>query len=184
MSYIEPVRLVGRDQDGPGTSATDPIGAGSTVQARDVFELVVSGGDGFPAVSRATARRWIADALGAGLIVREGSTSRTVYGLPDPGTDPPIPDAEPDDVDTVDRSTRTATSSPIDAEPWETDPPDPPPRPARRYWEKLRDEVRSPRPGAGDRATVPKPGAPPGDPIGPTAPSGRQRRSSKTRVEP
>jgi len=70
---------------GPGTEPGAPDIGGLTVTARRVLDVVVG-----IAGSTRTARRWIAEALAAGLVTSTGRTSATRYGLPPPCE---IPDA-------------------------------------------------------------------------------------------
>lgn len=90
-----------------------------TVSASVVLEAVLAGESGQPVPVR-SARRWIAEALAAGLIVRQGSTRATVYGLPE--TLPVSGQPEPDEG----RSLGAATSSPPEpSKSWSTPPSQP-----------------------------------------------------------
>lgn len=140
--------------EGGSISATTPIGhTMSSIERVALIGTVPVGrvvaalesGDGGPPVPLRTVRRWTAEALVAGLIVRSGSTRATVYGLPDTGTAPPIPDMEPEPlvVETdedlevwVDRpSTLAGHAKPHRVEPWKPEPPEPPDSPPPRYWD-------------------------------------------------
>jgi hypothetical protein len=87
---------------GGGTSLTNPIGQrtlliGSVrLVGPPLFKVLVEEGIGGRGASRATVRRWIAEALAAGLIVSEGRTTSVRYGLPTPvEVGPPADEPEP-----------------------------------------------------------------------------------------
>jgi len=86
LSSIEEMAQAHEPPDaGPGTEPGSPDIGALTVTARRVLDVVVG-----IAGSMRTARRWIAEALAAGLVTSTGRTSATRYGLPPPCE---IPDA-------------------------------------------------------------------------------------------
>jgi hypothetical protein len=103
---LEPIRDVPTTSAGGG----DALGAPS----RAVFEELVRTGLDGKGSSERHVRRWIAEAVEAGLVTKSGSTRATVYGLPSPIDIPdgdeveetsivgpavvPIPDPDPDPV--------------------------------------------------------------------------------------
>jgi hypothetical protein len=82
-----------------------------------LFKVLVSEGVSGRGASRATVRRWIAEALAAGLIVSEGKTTAVRYGLPAPvEVGPPTSDPEPE----------TFRETPVSDPTWEPEPEDDP----------------------------------------------------------
>jgi hypothetical protein len=112
------------DSTGGGvTSLTNPIGQrtlliGSVrLVGPPLFKVLVSEGIDGRGASRATVRRWIAEALAAGLIVSEGKTTAVRYGLPVPvEVGPPTVEPEP----------KTIRETPVSDPSWEPEPEDDP----------------------------------------------------------
>lgn len=122
-------RKVGKTHPRGSSCAKSPIGLSSlligemaqaqTIPAPVVLESILAGEAGQPVPVR-SARRWIAEALAAGLIVKSGATSSTVYGLPEP-----LPESRQPEPDSG-RGAGSATSSPPEpSKSWSTAPSQP-----------------------------------------------------------